>query len=259
MISEKRKNYFVLICALFIAVIMITVGDSYAIDSPNISSAFTHEIYLTSNSKVDEFVAGNGTSGLTLESAHVIENFTIHTNTDEYGIFIQNVDRYLIIRNCSIFATDIAFSEQSGIEIQLSSNIIIENCTISYHEVGINLLGTHYSTIRNSTVFHNHEAGIKFLEADHNIIDNNIVNQNLGFGIYLKRSNENTVTNNIIEENLDLGIYDKGNENVFENNTCEPATSKPIFSKTWLWVILGVGGAVFFIGGLMFFVTWRGR
>jgi parallel beta-helix repeat protein len=238
---------------------MLTVGDSHAIDSPNTSGAYTHEIFITSNNKLDEFVSGNGTTGLTLESAHIIENFSIHTSTDDFGIFIQNVDRFLIIRNCSVYATDTAFSEKSGIEIQMSYNIIIENCTVSYHKIGINFIGSHNSIIRNSTVFHNHEAGIKLLESDHNVIDNNVIKQNLGYGIFLKRSHENTITNNIIEENLDLGIYDRGNENVFEDNSCEPVTSKPIFSKTWLWVVLGVGGVIFFIGGLMFFVTWRGR
>lgn len=259
MLNEKRKYYFVLLCALFFAVLITAVGDIYTTATPNTSTTFKHKIYLTSNSKLDEFVAGNGTTGLTLESAHIIENFSIHTSVDDYGIFLQSIDRYLIIRNCTIFASETALSEKSGVEIRLSLNIIVENCTVLYHEIGIHLLDSHYSTIRNTSVFHNQEAGIKLLEADHNMVDSNTIKFNFGYGIYLKRSHENRIINNIIEENLDLGIYDKGNENVFENNSVEPITSKPIFSKTWLWVVLGVGGAVFFIGGLMFFVTWRGR
>ena len=104
----------------------------------------------------------------------------------------------------------------------------------------------------------NTEAGVRLLESDHNTLLNNTVTLNEGFGIHLKRSHENTVANNTITENTDLGIYDRGDNNIFENNTCDPSTKLEIFSKTWLWVVLGVGGAVFCIVGLMIFITWRG-
>lgn len=256
---SKHTKYLVFICILGIPLLTTLIGNSSGMEPPKTSSVFAHKIYICGNSKLDAFVAGNGTTGLTPESAHIIENFSIHTNTNDYGIFIQDIDRYLIIRNCAIYASENAFSEKTGIEIRLSSNILIENCTITYHTIGIQLLDSYFSTVKNSEIVSNNKAGIRLLEADHNNVINNMIKNNLGYGIHLKRAHENTVINNTIEDNQDLGIYDKGDNNIFENNTCEPSTKLSIMNKTWLWVILGVGAAVFFIGGLMFFITWRGR
>ena len=259
MLNTKKNIYGILLCILVIPLVAGLMGVTDAVAPPNSSNTRTHKIFISSNSDLDTFVAGNGTSGLSLESAHVIENFSIHTSNEEYGIFIQNIDRYLIIRNCEVYASDVAFSTKSGIEVRLSENIIIENCSVMYHDIGIMLLGTYNSGIYNSSTKLNKEAGIKLLEADSNVVHNNIITNNLGYGLFLKRSNDNTVSNNTIEENIDLGIYDRGDNNIFTDNSCEPSTSKPIFSKTWLWVILAVGGAIFFIGGLMLFITWKGR
>jgi parallel beta-helix repeat protein len=259
MLRHPIKKNFVLICILIIPIFIprVSLGDASA--TSNVSSAYNHKIIIKSNSNLDAFVAGNGTTGLTFESAHIIENFTIHTNTQDYGIFMQNINRFLIIRNCFIIASEDAFSEKSGIEIRLSSNIFIENCTVMYHEIGIQFLDSHYSSIDSSNLTYNTEAGVRLIEADYNQIINNTICYNLGYGIHLKRAHENTVVNNTIEENQDLGIYNRGNNNIFIDNSCEPSTHRSIYNKTWLWVIIGVAGAVFFIGGLMFFITWRGR
>ncbi len=259
MLSTKKKKYLIFACMIFLPILIGLASRSYSFEPPSSSAINSRKIHLTSNNDLDAFVSGNGTTGLTLETAHIIKDFVIHTDSDDFGIFIQNIDRFLILRNCTVFASEVSFSDKSGIEIRLSTNIYIDNCTVSYYNIGIQLLDTHHSFIVNSTTFQNQEAGIKLLEADHNILDENLISNNLGYGIYLKRSHENTVKNNIIEDNVDLGILDKGINNIFENNSCEPSTRTTVFNKTWLWVILGVGGAVFFIGGLMFFITWHGR
>jgi len=259
MLNKNIRKHFILLFLLIIPVLISLQDTISAEHPPNPSNGNSNSIFITSNAKLDAFVAGNGTTGLTIESAHRIENITIQTNPEEYGIFIQNVDRFLIIRNCSIYSINSADSKESGIEIRLSKNIIIDNCSISDHNIGIMLLDSHQVLINRSILSQNFEAGIKLLESDNNILTYNTITNNLGYGIYLKRAHENTVMNNFLENNGNICIFNRGNDNIFENNSCEPTSNTAILGKTWLWVVIGVGSAVFFIGGLMFFITWRGH
>ncbi len=254
--NKKIGIYLVLPFLLALSILASTITFSTAVEPPKSANSNIHPIFISGDKQLDAFVAGNGTEG-TYENPHIIENFIIHTGTDEYGIFIQSVDKHLILRNCVIYATDTAFSEKNGIEIRISTNVIIENCSVSYHEIGIMLLASFFVTIRNSSTMYN-QLGIELLESDNNTLNNNTISNNLGYGIFLKRSHRNYVVNNTIEGNTDLGILDKGNDNIFENNSCEPETSRPV-NRTWLWIVLGVGGAAFFVIGTMFFFTMRGR
>ncbi|MBN2157255.1 MAG: right-handed parallel beta-helix repeat-containing protein [Candidatus Lokiarchaeota archaeon] len=255
--NRKLFPYFFLSFIFTLSILSLITGSSEPGELPSSSDDSPYVIFINGNAQLGNYVAGNGTSG-TLDNPHIIENCSILTTNKQYGIFIQNVDLHLILRNCSITTIDSSISDKNAIEIRLSSNIRVENCTVTHHNIGIMLLNTHKSTIISSTVTQNDFAGIELLESDGNHLENNNIYQNMGYGIYLKRSHENTIINNKIEKNHDLCILDRGNDNFFENNSCDPSTSK-INNKIWLWVILGVGFTAFFVISLIIYTTWKGH
>ena len=106
------------------------IGDASANDPLDELNGYDNIIFISGNDKLDAFVAGNGTTGLTLETAHIIENFHIQSPIDDYGIFVQYTDRFLIIRNCVISVLGDGISSEPGIEIRMSSNVFIENCIV---------------------------------------------------------------------------------------------------------------------------------
>ena len=84
-----------------------------------------------------------------------------------------------------------------------STNITVENLTLTNNDAGVLLSFTKSSMIRNVTAVNNF-AGIWLARASHNTITNNNVSNN-DCGIYLEYSSYNTVTFNIAVNNKGMG------------------------------------------------------
>jgi parallel beta-helix repeat protein len=247
--KEKNKRTFSQITLIIFGICIILISSieihaSYNDPAQNQDNNFevkaatlliSHEpIRIDGNSALEAFCAGNGTNGLSWETAFTIENYSI-TSGNESGIFINSTDKFLIINNCSI--ENFLASKEYGIEIQNCSNILITMCSLinstygiyldsstnntliqnncSFNDYGITLVNSESNTLFNNTVLHNIRDGIRFTGSSNNNISTNTVNFNKWNGIYLNRfysnfgyvySNENLIINNSFEENLDNGI-----------------------------------------------------
>ena len=201
-----------------------------------------HEpIRIDGNVELDAFCAGNGTDGLSWETAFKIENYSITSGKDS-GISIKNTDRFLIIKNCSIenfdsyWATPNGTYYEKGIEIKECSNVKITMCSLtenrygvyldssfnnfiiqnncSYNDWGLTLVNSEYTTIFNNTAFHSGEIGINLIGCNQNNISTNFVRYNWnGIGLTHNYDNynseecqENLIVNNKIENNFHDGI-----------------------------------------------------
>ncbi|MHA1819326.1 MAG: hypothetical protein ACTSU2_03655 [Promethearchaeota archaeon] len=89
---------------------------------PNASTAHA-AINLSSNAELDAFPDKSGSG--TKEDPYIIENFTFPTDVKS-AIYLENMDRYLIIRNC-IFRSNYPFSSAFHVHLNNASNIVIEN------------------------------------------------------------------------------------------------------------------------------------
>lgn len=69
------------------------------------ASSVHPRIAINNNSELDAFCAGNGTDGLSWETAHVIRDLVITGSVSTPAVQIKNIDRYLIIENCTMVNT----------------------------------------------------------------------------------------------------------------------------------------------------------
>ncbi|TDA28213.1 MAG: hypothetical protein DSO00_05990, partial [Archaeoglobi archaeon] len=97
----------------------------------------------------------------------------------------------------------------------VSSNVTIENLTVSQYGVGIYLESSSNNTITNVTAISNNE-GIYLESASDNTITNVTAIGN-DFGIYLESSNNNTIKDSVLQNN-GLVVWESYN-NVVENTT----------------------------------------
>jgi parallel beta-helix repeat protein len=156
-------------------------------------------IYLDGNNAVDSFCEGNGTSGNSTHP-HIIEDFRINSGTLVSGIELRNINKSLIIRNCTCISSKLS-SDSGGIVLYNCSNILIVNSTSYENFHGIFLDNSSKNTI--SVLVRDNFHGI-FIK---NSIENTIYNVNSSFntwrGISLTNSHGNIITNNSIMYNED--------------------------------------------------------
>jgi nitrous oxidase accessory protein NosD len=89
-------------------------------------------IALVGDAALDAFCAGNGTTGSSWATAHVIQDLVIDVNYQNIAAFTINAtSRYLIIRNCTLNGTVFSFENYVyALELYECSNIRVENCSI---------------------------------------------------------------------------------------------------------------------------------
>ena len=182
--------------------------------SPKPSYNSSHgAIYIDSNSKLDDYCSGNGTDGLSWETAHVIEDYIFKHGSD---IDIYNTDRFLIIRNCTLSGCNV------GIHIKSAANVKIEKCFINDSaSYGINIDDSDYCIVENNIESNSDKDGI-FCSGILNIIQYNYVNMSSDDGIQVSTSTTNkgnTVTENCVWDNTDQDIQDNNpsDNDVFGN------------------------------------------
>lgn len=149
------------------------------------------------NDALDAFCSGNKTDGLTPATTHVIRDFNVNASNSSSGIVIQNITRYLVIRNCT--------ATGSGITV---------------YDAGIKLVNCTHVTITNCSACYNGHSGIFCDNCTSNTISGNNASNNMVFGIYFHDScGGNVIINNIVDNNMQIGMaLDKCNESVIMNN-----------------------------------------
>ncbi|MHA1474334.1 MAG: right-handed parallel beta-helix repeat-containing protein, partial [Promethearchaeota archaeon] len=179
--KEKNKRTFSQITLIILGICIILISSieihvSYNDPAQNQDNNFelkaatlliSHEpIRIDGNSALEAFCAGNGTDGLSWETAFTIENYSI-TSGNESGIFINSTDKFLIINNCSI--ENFLASNEYGIEIQNCSNILITMCSLINNTYGIYLDSSTNNTLTQNNCSFN-DYGITLVNSESNTL-----------------------------------------------------------------------------------------
>ena len=113
--------------------------------SPNSAQILQDSIFIDgtdSNHNWDdyEFITGTGT----LSDPYHIENLIIEIDGDDYGIFISNSVKSLLIKNCTILhKNEISydkFMSSIGIYFKNCTNIQVQDCSAIQNSYGIGFL-----------------------------------------------------------------------------------------------------------------------
>jgi parallel beta-helix repeat protein len=214
---KKPKLYLFLLLALFVSVVTLSFTSKA---TPLVDS----RIKIFSNAEMDSFCSGNGTDGLTWDSAHIIENLEISGNSEYIPIWIQDTDRYLIIRNCTVYDGKILAADDgdSGIFLRRCSNVNVTDNDVRNTYFGIRL----WSVYENITVTANYirdvsASGISLSNGDNCTISYNTITDASAYGISLDIASNNEVFNNCIKK-CGLGdIRDLGTNNNIYDNGCQ--------------------------------------
>ncbi len=205
------------------------------LDNKNITNIFSSAlledspIFINGNEELASFCTiGNGSS----DNPYIIENYSINAAESD-GIRIQNVNLYLIIRNCIIENGSVNY--HCGIKLESCAHITIMNNTLLYNQYGIFLYSSYNNTIINNIAKFNFFEGITIDETSNsnNIINNTIV-KNDHYGIFIHKSSFNFVKDNLCRNNGFDGIslIESSNSNYFLSNIIEDNKHNGIYIYT---------------------------
>ncbi len=188
-------------------------------DVPVCSATYTEHsnISLNGNAEVDAFFAGNGTDGLSWDTAYVIEGWNITVETSQFignAINLQNSDRYIIIQDCYVGGSSI--NHNTNIYINATENVIVQDCIFNT-TIMAEAIGVEYS--QNITVegclLLNQSYGIAFQYCNDMVITNNTITNSLSDITMLYTSNV-MIKENHFNESIE-NLY--GNTLTILNNT----------------------------------------
>jgi len=244
-----RKILFsLLIMGLLFSSIWVGLSINYIEESKNSETLYISnkidppiEIY-NDNDLFSYNFSGSGTE----EDPYRLEHLNIITSNN-YGIVVQNITKYILIQNSKIKAlfgairicntspgtiiitNNTCIGEELGIFVANSPLIKIINNTCSESYDGININDSPYSLIENNTLTKNHigirvESNVSFSKIFNNYIINNCD------GMWITNSRNTLFKDNIICNNVNGFLLDSTNEefasqncvirnNLFENNT----------------------------------------
>ncbi len=174
---------------------------------------------------------GSGTS----EDPFIIENYTIESHPDQWGIYIGNVSLYLVLRRCEVFNATNTTSFCGGICIYNSTNILLECLNISNVSVGIFINYSENISLTNCNLhdykpyIHNITCGIRVENStnilvrdcvlEHVFIDSAYFPQTDLVGLCVFDSQKLTLENTTIEGHLLGGMFEDvyGTGALFQN------------------------------------------
>jgi parallel beta-helix repeat protein len=179
----------------------------------------TGVVTIDGDAALDAFCAGNGTDGLTPGSAYVIQNLVVDANGSRSGLAIKNVDRFLVIRNCTV--TNASGFTSAEIFLLSASHVNVTSCTLEDGSIGIALVNASSCSLVNNIVTNNTFVGIQLEGSVNNILIGNALYGNLDGGIYLAEyifsnssgglffsySNNNFLLGNNVSSNGGNGIF----------------------------------------------------
>ena len=169
----------------------------------------------------EDLTPANGVTGGegTEMDPYIIENWTIDVDSSGHGIHIQNTDKYLILRNCTVQNADRPFHNDNAINLQNVTNIVVENNTVTTSIQGISVSQIHNGIIRNNTAVENR---IGFLISNSNglVVANNTATANTEHGFHIFYSDDCLVDNNtaIMNEGHGFRLY-AASGTMMSNNT----------------------------------------
>ncbi|MFW9946185.1 MAG: NosD domain-containing protein [Candidatus Odinarchaeota archaeon] len=175
-----------------------------------------------------DWCSGSGTWA----DPYIIENVTVDAEGTGSGIIIINSIKYFIIRNCTVFNSQLS-GTNAGIKLISTNNGTITECNCTANEAGIYLRDSTNNTITENILNENNYCGIWLDQPtigendnEDNHIFKNIINYNTYHGIVLRESSYNYIYKNEVCFNEQWGIFittssmnNEIYENLVKNNT----------------------------------------
>ncbi len=187
--NRKILSAFVVFALLANILTLLPINGAYAVELVNDTDAFilpdrpmapSPPIWISADFTTDPSVKNPLANG-TEADPYIIENLEIDGSGSGYCIFIENTNKFFIIRNCTL-----ENSNDAGLLMLGSSNGIIENCTIINNQGSGIKAESEFVDIEvyNSTISDNEWGGV-IINADkmtNSTFVNNIINSNLDKG-----------------------------------------------------------------------------
>ncbi len=185
-------------------------------------------ISINGNTELATFITNEGLSGLgTYVSPYIIEDYTINASTAN-GIHIQNTNKYLIVRNCTVFDGNI--STYYGIYLSNVMNMTLNNNTLNNNVRGIYLSSSTNNTLTGNTLILNTQIGINLENSNNNTLYGNNVSYSDWNGIKLESSSNNTLLVNNVNNNAQFGIQvSSSSNNILVGNNASYNTNYGIY------------------------------
>ncbi len=141
---------------------------------------------------------------------YVIENLKINVTDNQYGIFLGNVSKYLIINNCQVSSDNVSwpsYSSFAGIALFNVTNSVVKNNSCSGNMYGIYLFNSSTSNIVTDNHCNGNGYGIyvEGFSCNFNVISKNNCSGN-SIGIQLLATRLNTIIDNDFSGN-DQGLF----------------------------------------------------
>lgn len=193
-------SYFVIIVFAFVLPMtnVISPQETSLRENFEVSTAeeITHGYAISGDAELDAFCAGNSTTGLDWENAHVIKDYEIYLYGNGGGdcFSLTNTSRYVIFQNLTLTTSNANYD--SGIYLENCSNVRIDDITVNLANTGIRMVDCTNISVFNSTIQYTIQP---FLQGIYSINSNHTILRNVS--IYLHTSSINTRYNGIYYEN----------------------------------------------------------
>jgi len=179
---------------------------SFALVSLSGASLASHTpIHISGNA---DFTASNGVTGGsgTANDPYVIEGWDItEVNVPlDYGIWLENTDAYVVIRNCLI-------SQYTGIRLEHVANVIIENVTVMGGENSIYVYDSKNLVVSNCDLGHCHGDVVQLTSSTSIRLTGCKIGDGRYHSVYTLHVNDSTVENCDIYDSV-YGIYAESSE-----------------------------------------------
>ncbi|OLS32982.1 MAG: Poly(beta-D-mannuronate) C5 epimerase 7 [Candidatus Heimdallarchaeota archaeon AB_125] len=242
MVFSWRKTLIILL-----GLTLLPVNLEATIGFKQLQYALHEPIEITSDTDLLVF-EGSGT----YEEPYLIEGLNISTS-DSYGIYVTNITKHLLIRNCFIDASfnsifvenvfegeirienNICFNSDKengkGIIVFTTRNIVIQNNLCYDNEAsGIVVTFCYNVLIRNNHCYRNGGEGIAVALIENLAMHDNECYDNSKEGLYLGGIEFATVLNNTCSRNGEEGVIIEESDGViFKNNTIRENGKRGVF------------------------------
>ncbi len=159
-------------------------------------SAADSPISLVGNDALDQYCAGNGTDGLSWDTAHIIGNKSIEINSEDVeGISLTSISRFLRLINCTVVSNNLEESRY-GLFLDRCSNIYVENSSFRRYYHGVFLSYSNNCTIFQNNITENRYSGCKASNSRNNTFLQNNMSNNFKYGLWISGLIENSIVRN---------------------------------------------------------------
>jgi parallel beta-helix repeat protein len=209
MLRRKHIKYLLLFSLSLCIFLSVLISFSPKIQAASIQT-YHPSIIIIGNDALDDFCAGNGTSG-NITHPHVIKDIEITYDGVQYGIEIKNVDKYLVMDNVNV-SEYFQSTLSTGIYLENVSHLTIDRSHFYNNSYGIVMKNVNDSRIEDTSGSINKVRGITMENCYNNTMYNvvafeNGLEENAGNGMDMISSNNNTIQYCLFIENWGHGLY----------------------------------------------------